>query len=124
MRKCLGLLLILAVAIPTVAGTYDRIMKLRDCDKIVIKQKRKDDVTVTGSSRVKEFASMLTMEIDNNNHQAGEPTFRLEFYRGTSQKPVDVVWVATNGNWGLTGIKEPLAKNQKVLNWVKEAIKR
>lgn len=124
MRKLFVPLFVLFFALPTFGGTYERLMKLRDCDKIIIKQKRKDDVTIMSSEQVKALAKMFIMEIDTNNHQAGEPTFRLEFYRGNGKKPVDTIWVATNSNWGLKGVNGPLARNPKVLEWVRNALKR
>ncbi len=124
MKKVLSLSIVIFLLMPTFAGNYERLQKLRDCDKLIIKQKRKDDVTVVGQTQVRSLAQMLVMKIDSSNTQAGEPTYKVEFYRGSGRKPLDMVWVHSNGNWGLTGDNNPLGKDTKVVDWIKKALKR
>lgn len=126
MRLVTVLLLLLLVGFAIATNPSVRVGKLKDCDRLVITAKgKREPTTVYEKTKVEEFARLFVVSSNaSKSFTAGEPEYRIEFWRGKDKKPTDVLWVDNRGQWGFANVRGIYGEERKLVTWLQKVLKQ
>ena len=125
MKRIAALMMGTALFLVAFAATpAARVSSLRDATKIKIIQRNKEQTDIYEEKRVGELRNLIEIRtLGFDVETAGRPLYTIEWYRGSSSKPMEKLWVDAEGKWGFSDLSGPYGQDRKLLAWLKKAIK-